>query len=121
MRNKRAAQQCAACISSTQSENKQEITMKSAIFNLYICLALLGSNIVFADDDAALIASAKSAAPPSVTSKATIKAADGKVLQKGSNSYTCYPQQPIIGPMCNEEVWDALIGAMLNKQAFSGG
>ncbi len=72
-----------------------------------------------ADDDETMIASAKSAGPSSVTSKATIKAPDGKVLQTGSNSYTCYPQQEIIGPMCNEAVWDALIGAMLNKESFA--
>jgi len=69
-------------------------------------------------NDASMIASAKSAGPASVTSKATIKAPDGKVLQTGSNSYTCYPQQEIIGPMCNEAVWDALIGAMLKKESF---
>ena len=65
-----------------------------------------------------MIASAESAGPSSVTSDATIKAPDGSVLRKGSNSYTCYPQQKIIGPMCNEAVWDALIGAMLNKKSF---
>ncbi len=70
------------------------------------------------DDEEVMIASAKSAGPSSVTSKATIKAPDGKVLQEGSSSYTCYPQQEIIGPMCNEAVWDSLIGAMLKKEAF---
>ena len=71
-----------------------------------------------AQEDEAMIASAKSAGPPSVTSKATIKAPDGKILHEGSSSYTCYPQQAIIGPMCNEAVWDSLIGAMLKKEAF---
>ena len=72
-----------------------------------------------AQEDEAMIASAKSAGPASVTSKATIKAPDGKVLQEGSSSYTCYPQQEIIGPMCNEAVWDTLIGAMLKKESFT--
>ena len=71
-----------------------------------------------AQEDEAMIASAKSAGPASVTSKATIKAPDGKVLREGSSSYTCYPQQQIIGPMCNEAVWDSLIGAMLKKEPF---
>lgn len=45
----------------------------------------------------------KALAPPiAVTADATIKAPDGTVLREGSNSYTCYPQQDIIGPMCNE-------------------
>ena len=92
--------------------------MKSKLISACVFLGLLGSSLALADDDEAMIASAKSAGPASVTSKATIKAPDGKVLQTGSNSYTCYPQQEIIGPMCNEAVWDALIGAMLNKESF---
>ena len=78
---------------------------------------ILGCSMALAGDDS-VIASAESAAPASVTANATIKAADGTVLREGSNSYTCYPQQEIIGPMCNESIWDALIGAMLNKQEF---
>jgi hypothetical protein len=74
---------------------------------------------VLADEKSEMIASAKSAGPSSVTSDATIKSPDGAVLQSGSNSYTCYPQQKAIGPMCNEAVWDTLIGAMMNKEAFS--
>ena len=27
-------------------------------------------------------------------------------LRNGSSGYTCYPQQDIIGPMCNEPVWE---------------
>ena len=101
----------------TQEKINPEITMKSKMINLCICLGLLGSGFALADDDE-MIASAKSAGPPSVTSKATIKAPDGKVLHEGSSSYTCYPQQAIIGPMCNEAVWDSLIGAMMKKEAF---
>ena len=74
---------------------------------------------VEADAAAVAIASAESAAPTSVTADATIKDADGTVLREGTNSYICYPQQEIIGPMCNEAVWDELIGAMLKKQEFS--
>jgi hypothetical protein len=84
-----------------------------------LMLGLLVSGLALADDKMATIANAESAAPASVTANATIKAADGTVLRKGSNGYTCYPQQAIIGPMCNEAVWDGLIGAMLNKQEFS--
>ncbi len=74
---------------------------------------------VEADPAAVAIASAESAAPASVTSDATIKDVDGTVLREGTSSYICYPQQDIIGPMCNEAVWDELIGAMLKKQEFS--
>jgi hypothetical protein len=83
------------------------------------CLSLLlGSSLVMAADKEAIIISAESAGPAVVTANATIKTGDGKVLRKGSNGYTCYPQQEIIGPMCNEPVWDALIQAMLNKKDF---
>ena len=92
--------------------------MKSKFINSCVFLGLLGSSLALADDENAIIASAKSAAPVSVTSNATIKALDGAVLQTGSNSYTCYPQQESIGAMCNEEVWDALLAAMSNKTSF---
>jgi hypothetical protein len=95
-----------------------EITVKNKLISASVFLGLLGSSMALADDDEATIASAESAAPASVTANATIKAPDGTVLRQGSNSYTCYPQQAIIGPMCNESVWDSLIGAMLNKEGF---
>ena len=82
-----------------------------------VCLFTLGCGVA-AQDNAAMIASAESAGPPSVISNATIKAPDGTVLREGSNSYTCYPQQEIIGAMCNEAVWDSLIGSMLNRESF---
>jgi hypothetical protein len=83
-----------------------------------VCLGLLGTGLALAGDEEAMIASAESAGPASVTAKATIKAPDGTVLRQGSNSYTCYPQQDIMGPMCNEKTWDDLISAMMNKQDF---
>jgi hypothetical protein len=72
-----------------------------------VCLGLLGSTAALAGDEETAIASAESAAPTSVTAGATIKALDGTVLRKGSNNYTCYPQQKMMGPMCNDETWDA--------------
>ncbi len=95
--------------------------MHSKIINSVIFLGMLGSSMALAGDRDAIIASAESAGPASVTANATIKAADGTVLREGTNTYTCYPQQDIIGPMCNEAVWDELIGAMLNKQEFNPG
>ncbi len=92
--------------------------MKIKLILLSICLTLLESSIALADDIEAMISSAESAGPIAVTANATIKAPDGTLLRQGSNSYTCYPQQDMVGPMCNEAVWDALIGAMLNKKSF---
>ena len=91
--------------------------MKNKLVIACIFIGLFGGNLALADDEEAMIASAKSAGPSSVTSNATIKAPDGTVLQEGSSSYTCYPQQEIIGPMCNEAVWDALIGAIAGERA----
>ncbi len=93
--------------------------MREKLFYSCICLAMLCSGLALADDKDDMIASAESAGPASVTADATIKDADGTVLREGTNSYICYPQQEIIGPMCNEAVWDELIGAMLKKQEFS--
>ena len=92
--------------------------MKIKLITSCVCLGLLGSSLALAGDKKEMIASAETAGPVTVTSSATIKAPDGTVLRKGSNNYTCYPQQDTIGPMCNEAVWDALIGAMLNKKGF---
>jgi hypothetical protein len=88
------------------------------LVHVIACLCLVGSTVALAADEQAMIASAESAGPAVVTAKATIKAPDGTVLRKGSNSYTCYPQQETIGPMCNEPVWDALIQAMTSKGSF---
>ncbi len=90
------------------------------IFSL-IGLGLLGGTFALAGDKDSVIASAESAGPSSVTASATIKDLDGTVLREGTNGYTCYPQQEIIGPMCNEAVWDELLGAMLNKKDFNPG
>jgi hypothetical protein len=97
---------------------KKEIIMKGKLISLFVCFGLLGSSLAVAGDKEEMIASAESAGPAVVTASATIKAPDGTVLREGSNSYICYPQQDIIGPMCNEAVWDALIGAMLAKEQF---
>ena len=92
--------------------------MREKIFYSCVCFAMLGCGLALAGDKEDMIASAESAGPASVTADATIKAPDGTVLREGTNSYICYPQQDIIGPMCNEAVWDSLIGAMLNKKEF---
>jgi hypothetical protein len=95
-----------------------EGTMGSKWINAFVCFGLLASTQALAGEQQAMIASAESAGPAVVTSKATIKSPDGAVLRKGSNGYTCYPQQEMIGPMCNEPIWDSLIQAMMKKEPF---
>lgn len=92
--------------------------MFSKILSACIYFFLIGSSLALAQEKETMISSAESAGPSSVITNATIKAPDGTVLREGSNSYTCYPQQDIIGPMCNEAVWDELIAAMLGKKDF---
>jgi hypothetical protein len=106
--------------SAESKEFQQEVLMKKyPLLGVYTCIVLLGASLASAGDKTAMIASAESAGPVAVTANATIKAPDGTVLRQGSSSYTCYPQQDIIGPMCNEAVWDQLITAMLNKKPFN--
>ncbi len=78
-------------------------------------LGLLATGFAQAQSDADLIAEAESAAPESVTANATIKAGDGRVLRQGSNSWTCFPGNAAIGPMCNEQQWNDLIAAVMSK------
>ena len=92
--------------------------MKRQLTQLTLAIGMLGACQAIAGDKEALIAEAESAAPLSVTANATIMATDGTVLREGSNNYTCYPGQEVIGPMCNPPQWDALIGALGNKEEY---
>jgi len=55
------------------------------------------------------IARAMSAAPDSISAKATIMDVDGTILREGSNGWTCLPGVGLIPgdkhPMCNDAVW----------------
>ena len=76
-------------------------------------LALLATTTVHANDNAALIALARSAAPDLVSADATV-AFRGEVLVQGTNGWVCLPETlPDDGaPMCNDAVWMELMGAM---------
>lgn len=85
-------------------------------------IAVLGMGLVspaHASDKKAMIESAMSAAPASVTANATIKDHDGTVLRKGDNGWTCYPGSSSMGPMCNDAQWETMITAMMTKQPFT--
>jgi hypothetical protein len=76
-----------------------------------------------APDDAALTKSAMSAAPASLSKKATIVnvGADGKVrtIRKGTNGWTCMPdspQTPGPDPMCWDRNADGWVNAWMNHQ-----
>ena len=55
-------------------ENLTECTMGSKWINAFVCFGLLASTHALAGEQQAMIASAESAGPAVVTSKATIKA-----------------------------------------------
>lgn len=68
-----------------------------------------------------LIADALSAGPNDVTNGAKVIDGEGNVLREGSNGWTCIPETPGMGPMCNDETWMAALGAMQAGEAFPTG
>lgn len=86
---------------------------KSAISLLAL---LFLSSVAYAAEEK--IENALSAAPASLSRNATVMDWDGKVLRKGSNSYTCLPDIPDNGandPWCIDESWLNLLDALKNK------
>lgn len=71
------------------------------------------------DPNKKLIKSAMSAAPASVTEHATIMDVEGNVLREGDNGWTCFPQSPEMGPMCNSGEWGDAFAAYMNKGDFT--
>lgn len=74
---------------------------------------------IASEDTQALVAKARSAAPPSISDNATI-IVKGKQIVKGSNGWTCLPDTfPDDGmPMCNDAVWMEMLDALINKKDF---
>ena len=91
---------------------------KISILSAVAVMGLLAVGAYAGHHEAGLIAKAESAGPATITAEATIKTMDGEVLREGSNSWTCYSGNDVIGPMCNEAHWDALLGAMMKKEDF---
>jgi hypothetical protein len=71
--------------------------MKSMLINASTALYLLAAGTAMAGDKAAMIASATSAGPASVTDNATVKDHEGNVLKQGNNGFTCYPESEGMG------------------------
>jgi hypothetical protein len=69
--------------------------------------------------DGGAIASAESAGPASVSKNATIKDWTMKVLRKGTNEWTCLPDNPDTpgtDPWCVNDPWLNLLDALTNKK-----
>lgn len=73
------------------------------------------------DGHAAIIANALSAGPNDVTKEAAVIDGEGNVLREGSNGWTCIPETPGMGPMCNDQTWMAALAAMQAGEAFPTG
>lgn len=81
--------------------------MRRAIFTLS-SLVLFVAGTVNAQDKEALIASAVSAAPASVSHDATVMDWQQNVLREGTNGWTCLPDVPDTpgtDPMCLDKPW----------------
>lgn len=69
--------------------------------------------------DQLLVASALSAAPPSIAAGATVMGHDGRVLRKGTSDWVCMPDMPEVPndtPMCLDAPWRSFIDAWMNKR-----
>ncbi|MGZ6040346.1 MAG: hypothetical protein ACXWKR_16885 [Phenylobacterium sp.] len=80
-------------------------------------LTLLSANAGAAPADA--IASAVSAAPAAIGAGATVMTMDGKVLRKGTNGWTCFPDDPGTpgkDPMCVDKNGMDWMSALMAKK-----
>lgn len=85
-----------------------------------ITSALLAGFCIADDNLEQRISHARSAAPASISADATI-VVDGKVVEEGSNGWTCMPDtMPGDGAaMCNDAIWMKMMGAMGGKKDFT--
>jgi len=85
-----------------------------------IVSGLLAATALAEESTEALIARAASAAPESISAKATIMNNDGTVLRAGSNGWTCLPNTmpDDHAPICNDAVWMAMFQAFSQQADF---
>lgn len=95
--------------------------MKTIISSVVTLLLLLATGLpTYAQDNEALIAQARSAAPAMVSNNATIMYR-GEVLMEGTNGWVCMPETfpADNAPMCNDATWMAMMKAMGEKAPFT--
>ncbi len=91
--------------------------MQTKMVLMIVAMAMLAPASSFAGDDQ--IKSAESAGPASLSKQATIKDWDMKVLRKGTNGWTCLPDNPKTtgtDPWCMNDAWLNLLDALTNKK-----
>lgn len=89
-----------------------------------LCLSFSGAALAHdGETKEAKIARAVSAAPASVSDKATVMDVDGSILREGSNGWTCLPGVGLIPgdkhPMCNDAAWMAWMKAAKAGEDFT--
>jgi hypothetical protein len=85
----------------------------------YLILAISLFTPTFAFAEGGAISSAESAGPASLSKNATIKDWNMKVLRKGTNEWTCLPDNPGTpgtDPWCMNDPWLNLLDALTNKK-----
>ena len=93
--------------------------MKTATNLAAATLLAASTQAVVAEDTAALVALARSAAPDMVSANATV-VYRGNVIAQGTNDWVCMPETlPDDGaPMCNDGVWMKMMMAMGAGESF---
>jgi len=87
----------------------------------FACVAIADPTaLASAEDEAAMIEDALTAAPPDIRETATVKDFEGNVLREGSGTYTCYPSPDgIAGPMCLDPEWERWMAAWMAQEPFT--
>lgn len=101
--------------------------MKRIMLSLPILLLLMSpiASSGQPTDGQAKVRNAMSAAPASVSDRATIKDWDATVLREGTNNWICYPDMPDAPnntPMCLDDTWLEWLDAWQSKRTpkFTG-
>ncbi|WP_265570404.1 hypothetical protein [Sphingomicrobium nitratireducens] len=90
------------------------------IRHVMLALAALPAAAYATPDPEEQMQSALSAGPADVTAEATVIGLDGTVLREGTNGFTCMPESAMMGPMCNDATWMALLGAFMKGEPYEG-
>lgn len=90
-----------------------------------VCTTALGLTMLSAipaaaqEQSSTSVASARSAAPASISERATIMNLQMQTLYEGTNGWMCMPDDPAVpneSPMCLDEQWVGFLSALINKR-----
>lgn len=84
-----------------------------------IAVSMIPGLVMAQQPSQARIERALSAAPASVSAGATVMEADGTVLRKGTNGWTCLPALGAEHPACLDAVWMEFVEALMAGRPFA--